>query len=387
MRQVYELSANLTEENKNEAVQFTLGNAMDRIEGPATLNVVRVRCPTQFTCFKAGALNISGVTPLIEVASYSTPSDAIRNYEMAFQKAVFDNATPNINQLATGGSYSFSEYVLKNNTQATIGAGTFKIDLPNNEGFYEVGYPALAVDASVTFSAYVRPGVIAIPDFALGHKADTSGLPSHLTKTVYDFISLPKLDLNNGVLELRSEKAFDFDDVAAYRLKLGEIYAEKDSVMYPGVAQPAFNDVRRIVMTLTPTTQRIIAMDASSTNKIYDNVSISFTVDDDPTETSAMAMYSLSSDFLTNSLRIEGGTVESMSVHLQRCIFDPTTGVLSRPEPLYLPATNNFVEVKLVADDEPTAKRQRLPSQQPLIPPQMQRRILPGVPTPEGMRG
>lgn len=280
MRQVYELSGNLTEANKDAPVQFTLSNDVDKIEGPATLNVVRVRCPSQYFCTGAGTVQV-GNGSVVQVESYSSPSEAIQNYQKAMR------------------------------TAANLSA----------------------VD----------------------------------------------LTLEGGVLKLDSTTNFTFDDVAANRLNLGE----KVGNVRLGIKSPAFNDVRRIVMTLTPTTQRVIAMDASSTNKLYDNASISFTVDDDPSDNSPMSMYSILSDFNTNSLRIEGGTTESMSVLLQRCVFDPTTGVLGKPEALDLPYANNFFEVKLVADaDEPTAKRQRLPSQQPLIPPEMQR--LPGVPTPEG---
>ena len=294
MRQVFELSGNLTQANKDGAVQFTLPNDVDKIEGPATLNVVRVRCPSQFFCTGGGTVKVkNGHTKTVE--SFSSPAEAIQKYEKAMLESV--------------------------------------LSIPHGSN------------------------------------------PDH-----------PKLTLENGLLKLECDEDFTFDDVAASRLNLGAKVTHSGSSVRIGTKSPAFNDVRRIVMTLTPTTQRIIAMDASSTNKLYDNASISFTVDDDPSDNSPMSVYSILSDFDTNALQIKSGSTENMSIMLQRCIFDPTTGVLGKPESLDLPYANNFFEVKLVADaDEPTAKRQRLPSQQPLIPPQ--RRLLPGVPTPEDMRG
>jgi hypothetical protein len=122
-------------------------------------------------------------------------------------------------------------------------------------------------------------------------------------------------------------------------------------VVRVGTKEPAFNDVRRIVMTLTPDTQKVIAKDASDPQgTLYNNASISFTVDDDPTNNSAYAAYSLDGDFETNSLRLKNGAADTMSFHLQRCVYDRTTGKLGGPEALDLPYANNFVEVKLVAD-------------------------------------
>ncbi len=419
MRQVYELSANLTEENKNEAVQFTLQNAMDRIEGPATLNVVRVRCPTQFHSSGTGTVSYtktnndaSTTTTTASVAPFNSPAEALRNYEDAFRFAAIGSKwTATSNSDLSVDQNRFRIFFATVNTSCTLtfynGSEDasnllYQLTLEGNTKIFSP-VPLLPDDNAATgynpdlYDLVIVPEwgphtIMVFSEVAPVTVGGTAGTTSG-TARAYEFRYLPKVSLENMVLKVENYlPKFVLNDVAERQLSLGHIIG-KEALTRFGKKSPSFNDVRRIVMTLTPTTQRIIAMDASSTNKIYDNASISFTVDDDPTDNSPMAMYSLVGDFLTNSLQIEGGTVESMSVHLQRCIYNPTTGVLGRPEALYLPATNNFVEVKLVADDEPTAKRQRLPSQQPLIPSpipsQMQRqpRILPGVPTPQDMRG
>lgn len=375
MRQVYELSGDLTEANKDAPVQFTLSNDVDKIEGPATLNVVRVRCPSQFICTGAGTVQAAG-GDVVQVEPYSSPSEAIQNYQKAMRlSAISTTGTTSSTDPATA-SNCFRVFTLDHTGAATV---TFSFDGQS----YRTRVEGSGVVAFAPFPEHdTSARVEIVPDFGPSVTATASN-GTLSVKEFRTFSKLPTLSLEGGVLKLETDLDFTFDDVAANRLNLGRKVGQGGEVVRIGTKSPSFNDVRRIVMTLTPTTQRVIAMDASSTNKLYDNASISFTVDDDPSDNSPMSMYSILSDFNTNSLRIEGGTTESMSVLLQRCVFDPTTGVLGKPEGLDLPQTHNFVEVKLVADaDEPTAKRQRLPSQQPLIPPKMQR--LPGVPTPEG---
>lgn len=176
-----------------------------------------------------------------------------------------------------------------------------------------------------------------------------------------------------------------FDDLAMKRLGF---VGDEDNVMI-GVRGPIFNDVQRLIMDLNPSTQKIVSRHSKDvdTQVLYDHASITFTTDDDPTDNSLYAIYSQASDFNTNALFNETGMTDSYAYRLQRFLFDLKTGT-TVTQPLVLPLPFNFVEVKAVMDEtgaEPQTKQEVLPSQQSLIPPQ--RRLLPGVPTPEDMRG
>jgi len=247
----------------------------------------------------------------------------------------------------------------------------------------------------------------------LAEKDNSGNVSNHVT----NYSSVPTLALTTGnVIKYEFDNPFNtrpmpsplFDDLAMQRLGF---LAANEEVLYPepttvtattalqevvtniGVRQPIFNDVQRLIMDLNPSTQKIVSRHSQhvDTQVLYDHASITFTTDDDPTDNSLYAIYSQSSDFNTNALFNETGMTDSYAYRLQRFLFDLKTGT-TVTQPLVLPLPFNFVEVKAVMDEtgaEPQTKQEVLPSQQPLIPSQMQRqpRILPGVPTPQDMRG
>jgi len=339
-RKVYELSGNLTQANKDQAVEVTLGSDVDRIAGPATLNVVRVRCPSQFVGVGTGTVTI-GSSGAVAVEPYSSPSEAISNYEKAFRIAAFKMGG-DISQNPTSATKKFTFYQLNNDTAKVV------FTLPDNTE-YQIEHPPIGSK----ISAVPGLGHFPIPNFPLGTTATAvfaGGSTGTLTAKSLPFTTLPTITLEDGVLKVTTDLDFTLDAVAAERLNLGP-KTSGSTMFYKGTKEPAFNDVRRIVMTLTPDTQKVIAKDASDPQgTLYNNASISFTVDDDPTNNSAYAAYSLDGDFQTNSLRLKNGAADTLSFHLQRCVYDRTTGKLGRPEALDLPYANNFVEVKIVAD-------------------------------------
>ena len=343
MRKVYELSANLKE---GSLLSFDVTDDVDQFKGAGKVNVVRVRCPTQYAAVDPGALNVTGQTP-IKVDNYTSPAEALRNYEKVFQEAVFENGTGTTGQSASTANTTFREYVVSNTTGSDITGATLSI---GGSESYKVTLPTIPDSESVTVSAYPQDGAVLIPNFPPGHTATVSA--GTLTATDYDFMYLPTLQLENDVLKLTSEKTFDYDDAAAYRLKLGGRTATSKAVVHLGTSEPAFNDVRRIVMDLTPSTQKVVArhVQGQKTEKVYDKASLSFTVDDDPTNNSTFAIYSLSGDFEVNSLPLDSTvTGSTYGFKLERVLFDPITGDLLQQD-LHLPDTNNFVEVKVVLD-------------------------------------
>lgn len=338
-RKVYELSGNLTQSNKDQAVQVTLGSDVDRIEGPATMNVVRVRCPSQFVGVGTGTVAI-GSSSAVAVEPYSSPAEAISNYEHALRVAALAESSTTLDSSTTplpgAATTTFRTY-------AVDAAATVTWTLPDDTTY------TVTVTAAATFSPVRGQGHTLIPIFPTGTTVATSA--GTLTAKSYKFVHLPTLTLEGRVLKLTTDLDVTLDSVAAERLNLGPKTGASGGLVRVGTKEPAFNDVRRIVMTLTPDTEKVIAKDASDPQgTLYDTASISFTVDDDPTDNSAYAAYSLAGDFQTNSLRLKHGATDAISFHLQRCVYDRTTGKLGRPEALDLPATNNFVEVKLVAD-------------------------------------
>ena len=355
MRQVYELSGNLTEANKDQAVEVTLGSDVDQIEGPGTMNVVRVRCPSQFVGVGTGTVAIGSGTA-VAVEPYSSPAEAISNYEHALRVAALSESSTAIDAAAAAAATTTFR------TWAISAGDTLTWTLPDDTTY------TVTTTVATTFSPVRGQSHTLIPIFPIGTTVAVDG-SAVLTGKDYDFIHLPTLTLEGRVLKLTTDLDVTFDSVAAERLNLGPKTGASGGLVRVGTKEPSFNDVRRIVMNLNPNTQKVIAKDASDPqNTLYDTASISFTVDDDPTDNSAYAIYSLAGDFHTNSLSLKNGATDTVSFHLQRCVYDRTTGKLGRPEALDLPYANNFVEVKLVVDNEPTAKRQRLPSQQPLIP-------------------
>jgi hypothetical protein len=344
-RKVYELSGNLTQANKDQAVEVTLGSDVDQIAGPATMNVVRVRCPSQFVGVGTGTVKstytASPAQDATPVDAYTSPAEAIANYELAFQKAALAGNSASITQITANTATVIDKYTL-----FTLGAAaaTTTFTLPGASA------PVFTVDTSgaTTLSPVPNPLHTLIPIFPPGTTIKSTRA---LNGKEYDFRHFPTLTLEGGVLKLYTDCPFELDSVATERLNLGPMKADASQLVRVGTKEPSFNDVRRIVMTLTPDTQKVIAKDASDPQgTLYDNASISFTVDDDPTDNSAYAAYSLAGDFDTNSLRLKNGATDSISFHLQRCVYDRATGKLGRPEALDLPYANNFVEVKLVAD-------------------------------------
>lgn len=332
-RKVYELSGNLTEATKDGAVEVNLANQSDRIAGPATLNVVRVRCPSQFVGVGTGTVTIGSDTVAVE--PYSSPAEAISNYEHALQVAALNSEMPGSDNPAVA-STTFRIYAVNS-------ASTVTWTLPDGTTYLA------RTSAATSFSPVRGQGHTLVPVFPPGTSATVSA-GTTLSAVQYTFVYLPTLTLEAGVLKLTTDLDVTLDDVATERLNLGPKTGEAGGVVRVGTKEPSFNDVRRIVMTLTPATQKVIAQDAGDVATLYDNASISFTVDDDPTDNSAYASYSLDSDFQTNSLRLTSGAADTISFRLQRCVYDRTTGKLGRPEALDLPYANNFVEVKLVAD-------------------------------------
>ena len=344
-RKVYELSGNLTKENKDQAVEVTLGSDVDRIAGPATLNVVRVRCPSQFVGVGTGTVKSTfEKTPTPQAATpvdaYTSPAEAVAKYELAFQTAALAGKHASISVTANTDSDAIEKFTIFTYTGTQSATTTFTI--PGGREFvYETA-------VGTTFSPVPNPAHTLIPNFPRGTIVNST---KALTGKQYDFYYLPTLTLEGGVLKLTTDCPFELDSVATERLNLGPMKSDATQLVRVGTKEPSFNDVRRIVMTLTPNTQKVIAKDASDPQgTLYDNASISFTVDDDPTNNSAYAAYSLDSDFETNSLRLKSGAADTLSFHLQRCVYDRTTGKLGQPEALDLPYANNFVEVKIVAD-------------------------------------
>ena len=343
-RKVYELSGNLTQSNKDQAVQVTLGSDVDQIAGPATMNVVRVRCPSQFVGVGTGTVKstftASPAQDATPVDAYTSPAEAIAKYELAFQQAALAGNSASITQITANTATVIDKYTLF----SVAAAATTKFTLPGESA------PVFTVDttAPTYFSPVPNPLHTLIPIFPPGTTIESTRA---LDGKEYDFRHFPTLNLEGGVLKLSTDCPFELDSVATERLNLGPMKADTSQLVRVGTKEPSFNDVRRIVMTLTPDTQKVIAKDASDPQgTLYDKASISFTVDDDPTDNSAYAAYSLAGDFNTNALRLKSGATDSISFHLQRCVYDRATGKLGRPEALDLPYANNFVEVKIVAD-------------------------------------
>lgn len=457
-RKVYELSGNLTQSNKDQAVQVTLGSDVDQIAGPATMNVVRVRCPSQcvglgdsivgsgatlvepvitlisgnsgggdditevtknydgtdqptvvnvrlysddttVNIFNNGAL-INGGTehatvdvPQLQatVAPYTSPAGAMINFEDAIDIAAKSGSVIEVDNVDAGSPslQGHTEYIYYQTTEGDVEVKIVETAGGSTDREYLFN-ETLSLRAGVTrFSPNIvdLPGFVKIPnhDYAgaqLGFvatplqsdgTADTARVYRHVALAFHKEVYVPSssgevqyktntsLSLVNDVLQLEyeSKKPVTFNSLAAERLSLSPALNWKTNYyIAKGVRSPSFNDVRRIVMTLTPDTQKVVAKDASDPQgTLYDKASISFTVDDDPTDNSAYAAYSLAGDFDTNSLRLKNGATDSISFHLQRCVYDRATGKLGRPEALDLPYANNFVEVKIVAD-----KKKRLAS-------------------------
>lgn len=453
-RKVYELSGNLTEDSKDQAVSLKLQNESDRIEGPATLNVVRVRCPAQYEGYGSmvvgnGAalveptVEISGNTksgsgglpsqtavtaayststtvdqpsnvlvkmfsdgttvnifddgaghntfdaPSIQatVVPYKSPAEALINFEDAIDIAAKSGATMRTDAVGAGepslvghvewlfyqtkagpvtvtmyehGTTVDKEIVYKETLELRAGVTRFSHHIVDLPGFVRIPKPdktkdqvGLAFDTSAGPTRFYRKAAIQFLKHI--HSSSTSGV----TDTQYTVNT--SLKLVDGVLDLQYEahKYVQFNDVVKERLALQPLptYRDNKYFHFKGLRAPSFNDVRRIVMSLTPATERVVAIDAGYTHKLYDNASISFTIDDDPSDNSAYAMYSLASDFDTNALRLTSGSAQELEFQLQRCFFDRTSGLLTKPVALALPFNNNFVEVKLVVDklkrDEP----------------------------------
>lgn len=420
-RKVYELSGTLTEENKDQAVSLKLQNESDRIESPATLNVVRVRCPSQFegvgTCVVGSgstlvepivvrndasnfdvklysdgtSINIknNGSTTLTvdapnlqtTVLPYHSPAEALINFEDAV-----DIAAKSLSEIHTdtisAGTHALQSYVEFLYYQAE--AGDVKVTMYEHVGSNthdDILYQeTLSLRAGVT---RFTPNIVNLPGFVrLPHRdladeqtglelqpvdssgADDASRTTHHAALVFfkksfdnnkiKYSTNTSLRLVDGVLNLEYESNIfvKFNELAQERLALPPIPSVKDTkhYLFKATRSPSFNDVRRIVMTLTPATERVVAIDAGYTHKLYDNASISFTIDDDPSNNSAYAMYSLASDFETNSLRLTSGSAQELEFQLRKCVYDRTTGILGQPVSLSLPYKNNFVEVKLVVD-------------------------------------
>jgi len=454
-RKVYELSGNLTEDSKDQAVSLKLQNESDRIEGPATLNVVRVRCPAQYEGLGASVVGsgASLVEPIVTeisgnaktgggdsqtavtanydstnaidqpakvmvqmfsdgtevnifdngfttrttssnpnpnapsiqatVLPYNSPAEALINFEDAIDIAAKSGATLKVGKVGAGSP------ALKGHTEWLFyqtKAGPVTVTMYEHAGVIpnETVYKeTLELRAGVTrFSPNIvdLPGFVRIPkvdrsEDQVGMAFDTSAGPTRFSRQVgiqfakevhangpdTDYTVNTSLKLVDDVLELQYEvhQYVEFNDLAKERLALQPLplYLDNKYFQFKGFRAPSFNDVRRIVMSLTPATERVVAIDAGYTHKLYDNASISFTIDDDPKDNSAYAMYSLASDFDTNALRLTSGSAQELEFQLQRCFFDRTTGLLTKPVALALPFNNNFVEVKLVVDklkrDEP----------------------------------
>ena len=449
-RKVYELSGNLTQANKDQAVQVTLGSDVDQIAGPATMNVVRVRCPsqcvglgdsivgsgatlvepviTQISGNSGGGADITEVTknydgtdqptvvnvklysdgttvnifnngnlvagahvtvdvPQLQatVAPYTSPAGAMINFEDAIDIAAKSGSVIEVDNVDAGSPslQGHAEYIYYQTTEGDVQVKIVETGGGDREYLF---YETLSLRAGVTrFSPNIvdLPGFVKIPnhDYAGSQlaflatplqsdgTADTARVYRHVALAFHKGVHVPSsssdptevqyktntsLSLVNDVLQLEYEsiKPVTFNTLAAERLSLSPALNWKTNYyIAKGVRSPSFNDVRRIVMTLTPDTQKVIAKDASDPQgTLYDKASISFTVDDDPTDNSAYAAYSLASDFDTNALRLKNGATDTISFHLQRCVYDRATGKLGRPEALDLPYANNFVEVKIVAD-------------------------------------
>ena len=157
------------------------------------------------------------------------------------------------------------------------------------------------------------------------------------TSTVYD---PPKITVDGGLkVELSgSTRPFKFDDLTKHRLN----YDMTTSTEHSGRCQPYLNDCKKIVLTLTPQTQTLVTRHGGQ-ESVFQNASISFSVFDDITGGDTDQIYSLSGDFMTNSL-LKVGSGGPYAFRLQRFTVHPLKEEAQVDDIIMAP--NSFTEIK-----------------------------------------
>lgn len=389
---VYELSA----QGQSANVEF---NVPQSLEGKGVVNIIRCRLPVQYSThpgvddmeilevkhwssavpvvpdnYATPFHNQNFTTPTTEygafsagfggdvitlnknavgkVQSYNTPSQAIHHLEMAYLHTSVVASSLSIKYLLANGTKPSNTfwceifinapkdgyYYIDNINSVerlymTKGVNRLSNWLPTDTNKRTVNMEGLLNNFSATFTVVDPDGqqIAANSFYLLCYIKQTDNTYERPTITVDGGLKVTLA--KNG-----SQRAYYFNEITAHRLNFDTL----SKTEHVGKSQPNLNDCKKIVLSLTPQTQSLVTRHGGQ-ESVFQNASISFTVFDDASGGDTDQIYSLSGDFMTNSL-LKVGSSGSYAFRLQRFTVDPLKSNAQVSDIIMPP--NSYTEIK-----------------------------------------